>query len=436
MIRPALSFRRRLAIGTVAIGLAAIAPLATTLEAGAAPGSALGAVNVHAVATGLRMPLYEHQGEDAQAELPYAMSDLGGGGVAHALTSFFWPGSTGGALGSTLGVLTNDQVPASLQKLLNDPFKAEAPTTQGQERVSLSKPGFIMQALALPTHVNSSSALGLSNLASFKNNAGPLISATTNIAFKGSDTVVADASSTLTDLSVGPLQIGALVSAAHATSNGKHATGTTTTKIVGAKIAGVNVTIGHDGIELANQSVLPASIIKTLNKTINSALSAAGLKIYVTKSSKVTQGAQISLSSGELIIMLNKAGYKSGVNDTGIFLELGGASINANASEGYVAPVVPAPASSVPTTGGDGGNDTIPGVTAPSGSGPSATSAPPSVSPPPSLAANPLSLPGPLSSWWIVLGVALAVLASYLLSMLPGRAFAAAAASCRLEEES
>jgi hypothetical protein len=436
LIRPALSFRRRLAIGTVAIGVAAIAPLVTTLEADATPGAALGAVNVHAVATGLRMPLYEHQGEDAQAEVPYAMSDLGGGGVAHALTSFIWPGATGGALGSTLGVLTNGQVPAALQNALNDPFKAEAPTTQGKEKVSLSQPGFIMQALALPTHVNSSSALGLSNLASFKNNAGPLISTTTNIGFKGDDTVVADASSTLTDLSIGPLQIGSLVSAVHATSDGKHATGTSTTNIVGAKIAGVNVTIGQDGIELANQSILPASIIKTLNKTVNSALSAAGIKIYVTKASKLTNGPQISLLSGELMIMLNKAGYKSGVNDTGLFLELGGASITANASEGYVAPVLPAPTSSIaPSAGGGDDGSSLPTIDTPSGIGPSASSVPPSTAPPPALAAQPLSVPGPLSSWWIVLGAALAVLVSYLLSLLPGRALAAAA-SCRLEEES
>jgi hypothetical protein len=434
MIRPTLSSRRRAAVGVLAIGIAAIAPVATTLEAGASPGSALGAVNVHAVAVGLRMPFYEHQGEDAQAEVPYAMSDLGGGGVAHALTTFFWPGGTGAALGSTLGVLTNGQIPASLQNALNDPFKAEAPTTQGAEKVSLSQPGFIMQALAQPTHVNSSSALGLSNLAGFKNNAGPLISSTTNIGFTGDDTVVADASSALTDVSIGPLSIGSIVSAAHATSNGKHATGTTTTNVVGAKIAGIAVTIGPDGVELANQSALPASVIKTLNKTVDSALSAAGIKIFLTKASKLTNGPQISLLSSELIIMINKAGYKSGVNDTGLFMEIGGTSITANASGGYVAPAVPTPTSSTAPTSGTDGTTTTTQPPPDTSTGTTVTSPP---NPPaPVVASEPLSMPGPLSSWWVVLGVALAVLASYLLSLLPGRAFAAAAADCRLEEES
>jgi hypothetical protein len=437
MSRSAPSFRRRLAIGTAAIVIAAIGPLATSLEAGAATGSGsgLGAVNVRAVAHGVRMPLYQHQGQDAQLDVPFSVSDLGGGGVAHALTTFLWPGATGAALGSTLGVLTNDQVPASIQKLLNDPFKAEAPTTQGEEKVSLSQPGFTMEALAQPTHVNASSALGLSNLASFKNNAGPLLSATTNIAFKGEDTVVADASSTLTDLAIGPLTIGSIVSAAHATSNGKHATGTTTTNIVGAKIAGVSVTIGHDGISIADQRLLPASVIATVNKTVNSALKAAGIKIFVTKASKVVQGSQVSLSSSELIVMLKKAGYRSGVNDTGILIELGGASINANATGGYVAPVIPTSEPSAEPT--SNGTTDIPDVTPPGGDIPPGSSVmPPTTAPPPALAANPLSLPGPLSSWWTVFGVLLALVAAYLLSLLPGRAFAAAAAGCRLEEES
>lgn len=435
MIRPARSFRRRLAIGAIAIGIAAVAPVTSSLEAGASPGSALGSVNVHAVAVGLRIPMYSHQGEDAEAELPYAVSDLGGGGVAHALTSFFWPGPTGGALGSTLGVLTQGQVPASLQSALNDPFKAEAPTTQGGTKVSLSQPGFTMQALALPTHVNSASALGLSNLSNLGNNSGPLVNASTNIGFKGADTVVADAATALTDISVGPLYIGSLVSTAHATSNGKHATGTTTTRIADAKIAGIGVTIGEQGIELANQSALPASVVKTLDKTVNSALKAAGIKIFVTKESKLASGAQISLQSGALILEFGGAGYKSNFNDTGIVFQLGGASISANATGGYVAPVLPTPTapSTAPTSSRGGG---LPPVQSPPDIGPGTTQFQPTTAPPPALAAKPLSLPGPLSSWWVVLAAALAVLASFLLSSLPGRAFAAAGAGCRLEEES
>ncbi|HVU61592.1 MAG TPA: hypothetical protein VHD58_08050 [Mycobacteriales bacterium] len=437
MIRPAVSVRRRLAVGTVVLGLATVAPLTSSLEAGAGttPGSGLGAVNVHAEAVGLRIPFYSHQGENAEGELPYAVSDLGGGGIAHAVTSFFWPGPTGATLGSTIGVLSQGKAPSFLTNSLNDPFKAEAPTTQGGTKVSLSQPGFTMQALALPTHVNSSSALGLSQMSSLKNDSGPLVSATTDISFKGADTVVSDASTALTDISIGPLYIGSVVTAVHATSDGKHATGTSSTKVVDANIAGIGVRIDQQGVELANQSALPASVIKTLNKTVNSALATAGITVSVVPASKLASGPQISVQSGALLVTLAKAGYKSGVNDTGIVLQLGGASISANASPGYVAPVTPTTAPTTPTT-----------TTAPSGGGPPSVQIPPSDGasvgtpttnvPVPVVASKPLSLPGAISSWWIVAGVALAVLAALAMSLLPSRALAAAAASCRLEEES
>src|SRR5262249_13351023 len=131
MIRSARSFRRRIAVSAIALGIASIGPVTASLEAGATAPVPLGAVNVHAAAVGLRIPAYSHAGEDAEAELPFAVSDLGGGGVAHALTSLFWPGPTGGALGSTIGVLTQGKAPAFLTNNLNDPLKAEVPTTQG-----------------------------------------------------------------------------------------------------------------------------------------------------------------------------------------------------------------------------------------------------------------------------------------------------------------
>lgn len=430
MIRPAHSFRRRLAIGAVVLGIAAVAPITTTLEAGAAPDAALGAVNVHASAVGLRMPFYSHQGEDAEAEVPYALSDLGGGGVAHALTSLFWPGPTGATLGSTIGVLSKGQAPAILTNNLNDPFKAEAPTTQGDTKVSMSQPGLTMQALALPDHVNASSALGLSQLTT--NGAGPLVTATTNIAFKGSSIVVADAKSAVTDIGIGPLHLGSVVSSAHATSDGKHATGTTSTQITGATIAGVGVTIDQNGVEVANQGALPASIVKTLDDTVNTALKTAGIRIFVTKASKLVSGAQVSLDAGDLMVMLHRPGYHANFNDTGLFFELGGASITANAVGGYVAPVV---ATTNPTSAPSTSSNSVPPIQPPPPGGNVAAPGPVPTVAPPAIATSALSLPGALSSWWVIGGILLALLAGAALWLLPGRALAAAGAGCRLEEE-
>jgi hypothetical protein len=296
----------------------------------------------------------------------------------------------------------------------------------------LSNPGLIMQAIAAPNHVNASSAFGPSSLSGFGDDAGPLISATTNIV-QGTNSVTVDAKTAISDLSVGPLYIGAIVSTAHATSDGTHAPGTTDTQITGVKIAGIGVTIDSNGVELSGKSLLPASVIKTLNKTINSALKAAGIQIYLAQASKSVHGAQVQLDSGDLIVSLHKAGYKTALNDTGTVLQLGGASINANATEGYVPPTIgssPAPISSTGASTGGG----LPSLQTPP-SLPSGSQTEPSTAPAPVLAAKPLSLPGALSSWWIVGGVLLALLAALALGLLPGRALAAGAA-CSLEEDS
>jgi hypothetical protein len=135
------------------------------------------------------------------------------------------------------------------------------------------------------------------------------------------------------------------------------------------------------------------------------------------------------------MVTLSKAGYRSGTNDTGIVLQLGGASINANASGGYVAPTLPSPTPVSSTGSSTGGNNNLPTVQPPPMPGASTQPIQPVVSQP-VIAQSALSLPRALSSWWVVLGAVLAVLAALALSLLPSRALAAAGAACRLEEDS
>lgn len=429
------SLRRRIAVGGIAIGLVSVGPLVSGLDAGAAPGSGLGSVNVSALATGLRMPFYSHQGEDVEAELPFALSQLGAGGLGHALTTMFWPGYTGASGGSTLAVIPLPlpvTIPSQLENALNDSFKAEAPTTTGQTSSSMSNPGLTMQALALPTHVNAVSAFGPANSGSQGDNSGPAVNTVTNIAYQGADTVVADAKTAIYDLTVGPLSIGSLVSTAHATSNGKTSTGETQTVISDVSIAGVAVTIDQNGVEIAKNGVVPASVAATLTSTVNTALKNAGMTVILTKATKSVHGPEVNLDSGDLLLLLNHGSYNSNYNDTGTFLELGGASITANSVPAYVAPVTTGQSTSPPSTAP--GNNSLPPVSQPP-TLPNTTSQPPSTAPP-LLAAKPLALPGALSPWWIVGAALLAGLGALLLGMLPGRALAGATAACRIEEES
>jgi hypothetical protein len=419
-------------------------PITAALHASASPiltprvnatKAPLGSVNVGATATGIRSPLYSHQGEDAELELPYASSQLGAGGSGHALTSIFWPGPTGGALGSTLDVL-NLGIPTSITRLLNDPEKAEAPTTDGKEVVVNNQGVLTMTAIAHATHVMSQTNVGPATSPTLDGLFGS-IRTTTNIVQKPNKVVV-DAKSAIANLSIAKvLTIGSLTSTAHAVSNGKHSSGTTSTTIAGIKIAGVNVTVDQNGVEVSGNGLLPKSVLNSLSKTVNSALKSAGLRIFLTRGLKTIAGPAVSLDSGDLIVSINKAGIKSGYNDTGILLEIGGATISANASPGYVAPVLPssvppsttppAPPTSTNVVPPPTGGESLPPVVASSGPGPVSA---------PVVAPTGFSLPGALGTGWIILGLALAGLFAFGMKRLPDQVLAASGTVCNLEEGS
>jgi hypothetical protein len=423
----------------------AVGPITSALHASASPvltpratatKAPLGSVNVAATATGMRSPLYSHQGEDAEIELPYAASQLGAGGTGHALTSIFWPGDTGGAFGSTLDVLGLG-IPTSITRQLNDPEKAEAPTTDGKEVVVNNQGALTMTAIAHATHVMAQTNVGPAANPTLDGLFGS-VRATTNIVQKANK-VVADAKSAIANVSIAKvLSIGSITSVAHAVSNGKHSSGTTSTTVTGVKIAGVNVTVDQNGVEVTGKGLLPTAVLNTLSKTVNSALKSAGLHIFLTRGLKTIEGPHVSLDAGTLIVMVNKPGIKSGYNDTGILLQLGGASISANATPGYVPPslpstVVPSTAPSAPPTSTNGvapppiGGSSLPPVVATSGGEPVA---------PPQIAPTGFSLPGALGTGWIILGLALAGLFAFGMKRLPDQVLAASGTVCNLEEGS
>jgi len=443
------SLRRRAAIGVASLSMLAVGPITAALHANAAPSltpkvtekakPVLGAANVSATATGLRSPLYSHQGEDGEAEVPYALAQLGAGGTGHALTSILWPGSTGGTLGTTLGVLGIKGLPTSISNQLNDPEKAEAPTTDGKEVVTNNQGALTMTAIAHPTHVMAQTNVGPATNPTLDGLFGS-IRATTNIVQKTSKVVI-DAKSAIANLSIANvISIGSVVSTAHAVSNGTHSSGTTSTTIAGMKIAGVNVTVDQNGLEVTGKGLLPPVVLATLTKTVNQALKSAGIKIFVAQGTKTIHGPQVVLDSGDLIIAINKPGYKANFNDTGVLLELGGASISANASPGYVAPVLPTsvppttPPVAPPTNNTTGGNVVPPSTN--SVLPPAVATSSPAPAPAPVVAPASFTLPGSLGAGWIVLALALAGLFAFGMKRLPDQVLAASGTVCNLEEGS
>ncbi|HWB65392.1 MAG TPA: choice-of-anchor P family protein [Mycobacteriales bacterium] len=462
MTRPGRrSALRRITIGTGMVAVVAIGPVATAVVNGHASasasqrtaakaagsadvGSGLGSVTADANATALRIPFYSHQGEDAEAELPFAQSTLQSGGVGASLTSIFWPGDTGGHAGDILSLLGLNQIPQNIANLLNDPFKASAQTGTGDATDNLSQPGLEMTATALPTHVSAVSSLGGAGIPVL----GPALGkteASTDIKITGPKTLTVDASSTIHNFSIGgtALTIDAITSVAHATSDGATAHGTGHTTLAGVKVAGVPVSIDDKGIHLAT-SLLPKSLLNTLSNLVNKTLAQLGLSISLPQVTKHVHGHTASVQASGLEVRINKAGIKSGLNDTGKLLVLGGVTADASATHAFTGPNTPIttppppPAQTgggTPSSTGGGGN--IPAVNMPGNApGTGATSGPPNSGTAPVLAQKSTHLPTAVPVAWVILALIGCALVAAVLNLLPGGVMGAGAgAVCTLEED-
>jgi hypothetical protein len=171
-------------------------------------------------------------------------------------------------------------------------------------------------------------------------------------------------------------------------------------------------------------------------------LKAAGIHLAITKATQKVHGAHVILNAGALIIKFANSDYKNQVNNTGMFMVIGGAKLNAQATPGFASPAVvttpPLPAggsgaSSTGTSGtpGTAGTPAIPG-TASTSSVPGAGA--PDIAPSPALAADPISLPKALSWGWIVAALAVAGVFGFAMKRVPDKVLQTAGPACRLEE--
>lgn len=433
-----------LSVGAGALGIA-------TAHAAGAVGSGLGSLSLNASAAAIRSPFYSHAGEDVEAEVPWSSSGLQSGGVGRAITSVYWPGDTGGHGGDTLYLLgvpclppnpggavpvpvpcvyQPPQPPGSVYQALNDPYKAEAQTGTGKPTVTNSGPGVDMRATATPADVNATTDMSGSKAPSIGDTFGKT-TATTRVHLVGADQAVADAMSTVHNVSLGggAITIASVASVAHATTNGTVATGTASTVVSGMKIAGTPVVVDDKGIHVAGHDAAGPS-----TDALNQALKSSGFRVYVAKPSRTVNGAGITLDSGNLVIMQTNSGYSSSANDTGRVLVFGGAAIDAAAGKGFAllsVPGAPLPPGPGPAPGSAPGAGALPGA-AGSGAAPQVAGAQPAQQSPQLAAADHL-LPGGVPVVWVALVVVGSALMGLGLRRLPDRVLAATGAACPLE---
>jgi hypothetical protein len=459
---------RRVSVGLVAAGIASLSAGSIGLATASAedqPGSGFGSIDIDAAAYGVRVPFYSHTGQDVESELPYSLSQMGYGGAGHALTSLFWPGGTGGHGGDTLKLLAGScfppdpsgsvpipipipgvpcvtkvpELPGPVYENMNDSYKAEAKSGSGDPTVTFSHPGVDMSATAQGPTIRATTVVAGAKLPTGGDVFGTT-STDTIVQLTGVSTAVVDAKSTMRDVSLGAgaITIDSIKSVAHATTNGKTATGTASTTVSGMKIAGVPVTVDEKGLHVQGSGQDSPS-----SKALNDALKQSGFAVYVTEPTKTISGATVQLSAGQLILMQKNVQYMDSANDTGMLITLGGADISAGTSPAYVyegGGVVPTP----PPVGSQPTQPTGPGVTPggvtlpPVGGElpPPQVTTPTGTEQPPLLAAQQSGLPGGISPGWVVAVLLGSGLIAAGLKRLPDQLFVDRGPACSLGGQS
>ena len=448
------TWRRRTSAGLVAFGVLTLGGGATGMvaaHAAASPGSNFGNIDINVTATGLRSPFYSHTGEDVAGQAPYAFASLQSGGTGSALTSVFWPGGTGGNGGSTLKLLAGGCVPPNpgstipipipvpvpnlpcithtptlpdpVYQSLNDSYKASVQSSDNKTTVTKSNPGVDMTATANSKLTAATTVMAGEKLPGLGDTFG-MTTSSSSIKLTGPNTAVIDAVSLMRNVKLGggALSFDSIKSVAHAVTDGKKASGSTSTVVNGMKIAGVPVTVDNKGVHIKGQG----SSLPSLD-ALNSALENAGFSVYVANPSKKVKGASVNLFSGQLIVMQDNPQYTSNANDSAIVMSFGGAGIAADTNRAFQftppPPIGSQPAA--PTAANPGSapaaSTSLPGTTptAPEVAGETPAGAPPV------LAAAERKLPGGIAAGWVVVALLGSGFIAAGLKRLPDRVLAA-----------
>lgn len=256
-----------------------------------------------------------------EADFPEAQSVFETGPFGSGLASVFWPGAAAGNLGSLSSELG---IPAQLQPVvsqLNDPARAAAQYPAGPASSSFP-PGapngtFDMQSQSGATGTTATSDIAsqtASRVLGFS--AARSTSSATAV-----NTANASAATNLSGMSLlgGIVGIASIQSAASASSDGTHSTGSATIHIAGVTVMGQPASIGSDGLVLPNPPNLPGSPLGpvlggvtgsvgtqgVVHKLMSQTINALGLTITELPSTQTQNGPSDSVTSGGLAITIN-----------------------------------------------------------------------------------------------------------------------------------
>lgn len=442
----------------VLAGTAVAIVLGPSAHADDAPGSGFGSVSLAADAGGQRIiadKLANQSPGTVDSGVPYAEAGMTQS-TGHALSSVAWPSSLAGNAGSLLALLgPNPCTPGDVGPIalpppvkptcspvgipgpvmdqyhyLNSPVRAEAqyPT---KPQADSSVPGGTMTASAGESASRADALIGgavVSDVESLGT-----VRATSSVALTGAQAAVADAVSTMSDISIdgGIITIGSVESHAHGQTDGVVASSTGSTTVHDMKVAGTPVYVDATGVH-AGSATAP---VDSATSTVNQALSGAGFTIRLTQPTSVTKHGTTTYTAQSVIIDWNQ----------GMTFVFGGAHIVAGATRPYALdlPSFTPATGAVPVPAPPGGAVAPPAEPAgalpapvagdvPAGVGPQPQVAP--ASPPLATVAAPGKLPGGIDPWWVVGCLVVGGLAMALLQRLPDDVLADTGSPCPLEE--
>jgi hypothetical protein len=236
----------------------------------------------------------------SEADLPEDSSELETGPFGTALAAVFWPGATGGNLGSLSGELPIPSQLAPLLSKLNDPVRAQTFYPAGPEHASYppgASGGVVeMTSSATPTGVTARAGITdvSSALLSIQGVQG-------NSSATATAKAQASASGTFSGASIlgGLITVGATSSTATATSDGISVSGSATTHLGAVTIGGLPVSVGTDGLKIgpAGAGGL-TSLTDPAVSLLNSVASLLGLKITTLPVTKTGQAPAEKVTSG------------------------------------------------------------------------------------------------------------------------------------------
>jgi hypothetical protein len=397
------------------------------LVAGYSMSSIAAAVRYQLNSPGL-LPVGDAQvGTVAEADAPFARTNVDFGPIVDSLGAPFYPGDTAARLGSALGTFG---LPASIAELLNEPALAESNFPPS--------PGFPTSATFLPptggaAAGSSSSSAGehggvaTSTLASLSvsgvSRSGSATSSTASDAQQGC--IDASASSTVGTIEIaGLVEIAGVSGFAAARSDGTVSTPAATFQLGRVTVAGLPAYIDQNGVHLASQQPVGAGVVQSVNSLLATTLASAHMVVKVISPRTSVRAGMAVADSGGLEVAVAQTVPQIGQPPVGTpaiplhnIVEYGAASVTVNATNVPAPPAVtPIPGSTPPVTSGTASGSVsaplVPGTATGEVGGVQAPQAAPGgqvFSAAPAAHAPPLGVPAPVG--WILVGLFLSMVA-------------------------